>query len=139
MTLPGIAATIEFLSRPEAYPEHGQVIEIRQTHISWVFLTETQAWKLKKPVRTPYLDFSTPEARRQDSEIEVSLNTRLAQDVYRGVVPLTVNKAGALQLNGSGKPVEWLVRMRRLPADRMLDHILIHHNAIDADLSKLAL
>src|SRR5262245_60389224 len=85
MTLPGIAETIEFLSRPGAYPEHAQLVEIRQTHISCVFLTETQAWKLKKPVRTPYLDFSTPEARRQDSEIEVSLNRRLARHVYRGI------------------------------------------------------
>jgi aminoglycoside phosphotransferase family enzyme len=139
MTLPGIAETIEFLSRPGAYPEHAQLVEIRKTHISWVFLTETQAWKLKKPVRTPYLDFSTPEARRQDGEVEVTLNRRLAQDVYRGVLALTIDEAGTLQLDGSGKPVDWLVCMRRLPADRMLDHILIHHNAIDADLSKLAL
>jgi aminoglycoside phosphotransferase family enzyme len=129
---------VAFLSRPEAYPGRVKRVETKQTHRSWVFLTEAHAWKLKKPVRTEYLDFSTPEARLLDSEEEVRLNQRLAPDVYRGIVPLTVGRQGNLQLNVQGKPVDWLVFMRRLPSDRMLDEIIGRHSVSEADVLKLA-
>jgi aminoglycoside phosphotransferase family enzyme len=129
---------IAFLNRPEAYPDHAERVETKQTHMSWVFLTETHAWKLKKPVRTEYLDFSTPEARLRDCEREVQLNRRLAPDVYRGVVPLTAGRQGNLQLSGPGKPVDWLVCMRRLPSDRMLDNVIACHAVSEEDVLKLA-
>jgi aminoglycoside phosphotransferase family enzyme len=92
--------------------------------MSWVFLTETDAWKLKKPVRSEYLDFSTPEARRRNCEEEVRLNRRLAPAVYLGVVPLALANRGHLKLGGQGQPIDWLVHMRRLPSDRMLDRAI---------------
>ncbi len=113
-------------------------VETKQTHMSWVFLTPAHAWKLKKPVRTAYLDFSTPEARRRDCEKEVRLNRRLAPDVYRGVVPLTADERHHFQLNRDGKPVDWLVCMRRLPSDRMLDEIIARHSVSEEDLLRLA-
>ena len=82
MSLPNIEQKIAFLSRPETYPEPTQRVETKETHMSWVFLTDTQAWKLKKPVRYDFLDFSTLEARRRDCEEELRLNRRLAADVY---------------------------------------------------------
>jgi aminoglycoside phosphotransferase family enzyme len=125
--LQGIEEKVAFLSRPEAYPDRPKHVEVKQTHMSWVFLTETCAWKLKKPVRTEYLDFTSPKKRRRNCEREVLLNRRLAPDVYHGVVPLTMAPEGNIQLGGHGKVLDWLVCMRRLPSDRMLDQAIARH------------
>jgi uncharacterized protein len=67
------------LLRPEAYPAPGPLeVELRETHVSRVFLTEAEVFKVKKPVKLPFLDFSTLDARRRACEAEVLLNTRLA-------------------------------------------------------------
>jgi aminoglycoside phosphotransferase family enzyme len=113
-------------------------VEAVETHMSWVFLTETHAYKLKKPVRYAYLDFSTVEARRLDCEEEVRLNRRLAADVYLGVIPLVLGAEGRLSLGGAGEVVDWLVRMRRLPAERMLDHVLRSGAVTRSEIDHLA-
>jgi len=119
-----LEAKLDFLGRPDAYPEAPTRVEGVETHMSWVFLTDTHAYKLKKPVLYPYLDFSTLEARRLDCEQEVRLNRRLAADIYLGVLPLVRDAEGRLRLDGVGETVDWLVQMRRLPAERMLDYLL---------------
>ena len=91
-----LGAKIAFLSRPGSYAEQPGLIEAIETHMSWVFLTGRHAYKLKKPVRHDFLDFSTLAARRADCEEEVRLNRRLAGDVYLGVVPLTLTPHGDL-------------------------------------------
>jgi len=116
-----LEAKVAFLRRAEAYPETPIGVEVLETHMSWVFLTDRHAYKLKKPVRFDSLDFSTVELRRRDCEEEVRLNRRLAPDVYLGTLALTADERGALSLGGAGEVVDWLVWMRRLPADRMLD------------------
>ncbi|MDA8128701.1 MAG: hypothetical protein M0Z73_08420 [Betaproteobacteria bacterium] len=133
-----IEAKVEFLARPDAYPEATVQVEPVETHMSWVFLTDTHAYKLKKPVRYAYLDYSTVEARRLDCEQEVRLNRRLAPDVYLGVVPLVRDAAGCLRLGGEGETLDWLVRMVRLPADRMLDHLLRSATVTQAEITRLA-
>jgi aminoglycoside phosphotransferase family enzyme len=138
MTPPAISEKVAFLSRPDAYSDGSPLVEIRETHMSWVFLTKSHAWKLKKPVRTDYLDFSTTEARRRNCLREVRLNRRLANDVYLGVVPLTLDTHGDLQLDGSGKIVDWLVQMRRLPAGRMLDSLIARHAVSNEEVVRLA-
>ena len=137
MLLPGIEEKVAFLSRPDVYPDATERVETKETHLSWVFLTETQAWKLKKPVRYDYLDFSTPEARLRNCEEEVRLNRRLAHDVYLGVAPLTLGARGELQLAGKGEPIDWFVRMRRLPADRMLDRAIADRTVNAAEVRKV--
>lgn len=121
MSAPGIEAKVAFLGRPQAYPERPRSVESVETHMSWVFLTDRHAYKLKKPVRYDSLDFSTPELRRRDCDEELRLNRRLAPDVYLGVVELAWDPSRGLALEGAGEPVDWLVWMRRLPAERMLD------------------
>jgi aminoglycoside phosphotransferase family enzyme len=137
MTL-GIEEEVAFLSRPEAYPDGLERLEIRQTHMSWVFLTDKYAWKLKKPMRTVYVDFSTPEARRHNCLREVRLNRRLAENVYLGVAPLTIDTHANLQLHGHGKVIDWLVHMRRLPSDRMLDNLIACREVSKQDVLRLA-
>ncbi|MDX2032720.1 MAG: hypothetical protein SF339_18735 [Blastocatellia bacterium] len=128
---------VAFLSQPEVYPIATARVEVRETHMSWVFLTDAQAWKLKKPVRYDFLDFSTLDARRRNCEEEVRLNRRLAPSVYLGTVALTRDREGQLHLNRTGEIVDWLVRMRRLPEERMLDGMIAAQTVLDADLRRV--
>ena len=112
---------VAFLRRAASFPEQTAQVEAVETHMSWVFLTERHAYKLKKPVRTPFLDFSSIASRRRHCEAEVSLNRRLARGVYLDTVRLAADPAGKLQLGGKARVVDWLVKMRRLPAPVRLD------------------
>ncbi len=122
-----LAGKVAFLRNPAAYPDHPGAVDAVQTHMSWVFLTDRRAYKLKKPVRTPVLDFSTIDRRKADCEAEVDLNRRLAPRVYLGLVPLVVDDGGRLRLGGAGQPVDWLVRMVRLDKRRQLDQAILSH------------
>jgi aminoglycoside phosphotransferase family enzyme len=130
-------AKVKFLQQPEHYPDGSTRVEVVETHISWVFLTRRYAYKLKKPVRQPYLDFRTIDARHQDALEEVRLNRRLAGGVYLGVVPLNVSGRRRLRLGGHGRPVDWLVHMRRLPSQRMLDSAVCAGRATPDDLRRI--
>jgi len=128
-----LAAKLAFLRASDAFDGVGQVIE---THMSWVFLSERRAFKLKKPVRLPYVDYTTLERRRQSCENELGLGRRLATNVYEAVVPLVATARG-LAIGGDGEIVDWLVVMRRLPADRMLPEMLARGAATVADADRL--
>jgi hypothetical protein len=72
-----------------------------------------EAWKIKRAVRFPYMDFSTLEKRRVATTREVEINQRLAPEIYLGVVPITRGNDGQLEVGGSGEIVEWAVHMQR--------------------------
>ncbi len=91
---PTLAEKVAFLSRPDAYPSPVSEVMLRETHMSWVFLAGDRVYKLKKPVRFLYLDFSTLERREAACRAEVSLNRRLAPNVYIGVAPLAASAGG---------------------------------------------
>jgi aminoglycoside phosphotransferase family enzyme len=95
--------------------------------MSWVFIAGDRVYKLKKPVHYPFLDFRTLAARGANCREEVRLNRRLAPDVYLGVVPLTKEHDKRLALAGRGDVVDWLVEMRRLPEELMLDRVILDH------------
>jgi uncharacterized protein len=115
-------------------------VEAIETHMSWVFLTDRFAYKLKKPVCHPLSDLRSPEARRRNCLAEVRLNRRLAPDVYLGVRLLTFTEGSTrLRLGGGGREVDWLVVMRRLPAALMLDRALRSGGPERADLDRVAL
>jgi aminoglycoside phosphotransferase family enzyme len=134
---PGLSEKVAFLSEPTAYVPQPQRVERKETHMSWVFLTDRHAWKLKKPVRYDFLDFSTVEARKRNCELEVTLNRRLAPDVYLGAVPLVLDRQARMRLGGKGSVIDWLVQMRRLPQHRMLDAAIAAHAVGAADLDKV--
>lgn len=137
-TGPAIDTKVACLKRAATYPERPATIDVVETHMSWIFLTPRHAYKLKKPARTDFLDFSTREARRRDCLEELRLNRRLAPDVYLGVVPLVVASSGAIQLERPGDVIDWLVKMRRLPAERMLDYLIRHDALKDAEITQVA-
>jgi aminoglycoside phosphotransferase family enzyme/predicted kinase len=136
--VPSFSELVEFLRRPESYPDHPATVEVVETHISVVFLTEHYAFKLKKPVHYDFVDFSTIQARRTACEQEVTLNRRLATDVYLGVVPITQDEHARLRLGPGRSIVDWLVKMRRLPAEHMLDRLIETDHLRDADTARVA-
>jgi uncharacterized protein len=115
------AEKVRFLASLDAYPGSTGPVSVEETHMSWVFLVDEQVYKLKKPVCYPFLDFRTIEAREANCRKEVRLNRRLAPEVYLGTVALNFGADGNFAIDGDGEIVDWLVRMRRLPAERMLD------------------
>lgn len=121
---PSLAAKVAFLGRPDSYPEATAGVQAIETHMSWLFLTDQRAYKLKKPFRRNGIDYSTPTMRRLNCRRELRLNRRLAADVYLDVLALTVDGAGQLALGGPDRRVDWLVRMRRLPGELTLERAL---------------
>lgn len=133
-----LESKVAFLRQPTSYPEPAYRVEAIETHMSWIFLTDGYAYKLKKPVRYDFLDFSTLAARRFYCEEEVRLNRRLAVDVYLGVVALNLDASGHLQLGDETNAIDWLIKMRRLPTRQMLDYAIKHRSLTDHEMVKVA-
>ena len=114
---------VETLRKPEAYDEEVRQIELKQTHISYVFLTKNFVYKVKKAVDLGFLDFSTLEKRRFFCEKELDLNRRLCGDMYLEVVPIT-KSADVVKINGEGTPVEYAVKMKRIPEENIMTRLL---------------
>jgi len=126
---------IEAMRVPAFYPTRPPVVEFRQTHISYVFLAGDSVYKVKKPVRFTFLDYSSLKQRRFYCREEARLNRRLAPDVYLGVLPI-FERDGSFLLgretdeSDTCHAAEYTVKMRRLPEDRMLD-ALVRGNGVD--------
>ena len=116
-------ALVQALLKPETYPHHPQKVELVQTQMSFLFLTGDYVYKVKKPVDLGYLDYTTLEKRRFFCRQEIDQNKRLCPDTYLEVVPL-VSRQGQIYLGGKGEIVEYAVKMKQLPADRMMDKLL---------------
>ena len=122
---------------PAFYPNRPEEILHKETHISHVFLAGDLVYKIKKPVRFPFLDFSTAAKRRHFLDAELRLNRRLAPAIYLGVVPICHDLRG-WRLEGSDRPCEHALLMRRLPEKRMLDYLLQTEQATAAMMEQLA-
>jgi len=131
---------VEAMLKPETYPDPTGKIELIQTHISFVFLTENYVYKVKKPVNFGFLDFSTLEKRKMYCEKELTLNRRLCPEIYLSVVPIT--NAGGLRIGGEGEPVEYALKMKRLPQECIMTQLLregkIGKETIDALAKRVA-
>ena len=127
-----------FLGNPRSYSCQPEDVKILETHMSWVFLVEDRVYKLKKPVRYDFLDFSTLEKRKDAVEAEVRLNRRLAKGVYLRARALQFGKNGELTLSDSGEVVEWLVEMRRLPDERCLESLILSNALTSTDIMGVA-
>jgi len=144
-TLP---STVGALLKSRAYPHKPQKIELVQTQMSFILLTGEYVYKIKKPVNLGYLDYTTLEKRHFFCHQELKLNRRLCPDAYLAVVPITMSLRGAKRLRGEaeansetpryargrlrnlvevegrGKAIEYAVKMKQLPQDRMMDVLL---------------
>ncbi len=111
------------LLRPEAYDDAPRTVELKQTHISYLFITDSFVYKVKKPLDLGFLDFTTIDLRRFFCFEEVRLNRRLSPDIYLGVVEVRRIGDGAA-FTGDGAVMDYAVKMRRLPEEQMLDRLL---------------
>jgi len=122
---------VEALLKPETYDGEPGRIELMQTHISFVFLTRNFVYKVKKAVDLGFLDFTTLEKRRFFCEKELELNRRLCGDMYLEVVP--INRSDVIKIKGEGETVEYAVKMKRMPQERMMNRLL-EENKVDDKL-----
>jgi len=118
-----VAALKKALLNPGIYPDRPKEVRFLETHISLLFLTGNHVYKVKKPVDFGFLDFTSLQKRKYFCEQEVKLNRRLAPDLYLGVVEIK-NEQGQISLGGEGEIVEYAVKMKQIPEERLMNQLL---------------
>src|SRR5664279_513326 len=114
-------AVIDFLAAPATHG--GAPVKRIDTHAATVFLAGLRAFKIKRAVRFPFLDYSTLDRRKAACVAEIEVNRPFAPAIYRRAMPITRDQDGALAIDGAGEPVEWAVEMRRFDETQTLDHL----------------
>ncbi len=124
MTIQDQSASVAFLQDPESYGLVDPVDTI-ETHISMIFLTDDRAFKMKRAVDLPYVDFSSPQLRLAACLKELELNGRTAPGLYLGVRRITREGDGRLVFDGSGELVDAVVEMKRFDQDGLFDRMAV--------------
>jgi len=128
---------LQSLLKPSAYPEPTTSVHLVQTHVSFIFITDTHVYKIKKPVDFGFLNFSTLDRRRFYCDEEVRLNRRLCPDIYLGAVEVR-ELSGNAMIDGAGAIVDYAVKMKRLPEEKMLDRLLRKGEVTADDVRRIA-
>ena len=129
---------IQQIIHNHAFPGGQGPAELVQTLISWVILTPQYAFKIKKPVQFPFLDFSKLEKRREFCQAEVRLNNRLTEGIYLGVLPVRLSGA-ACRIGGTeGEITDYAVQMVRLDNRRQMSRLLRSGGVTPEDMQQLA-
>ena len=134
-------AVFELLGNPETYGAAAAAKPVTryQTHAAFVFLAGNRAYKVKRAVRYPFLDFSSLDKRKAACEAELNINRKFAPQLYHRIVPITRQSDGALALDGDGEPVEWAIEMVRFDEDKTLDRLAERGELDDRLIAKLAI
>jgi uncharacterized protein len=136
-----LPALVEAMMRPAFYPEPPDRVELVQTHISYVFIAGAFVYKLKKAVCFSFIDCTDLKQRRHFCAEEIRLNRRLAPDMYCGMFPIVRHgNEFALGEQATEHPaaVDYVLKMRRLPVESMLDHMVSQGGADPATITTLA-
>ena len=128
---------IKALLDPAPYPDPAAKVELVETHASWLLLAGDFAYKIKKPLVLPFLDYGTLDKRRACCEAELRLNRRFAPDLYLAVVPIA-GPPEKPQIGGTGPVVEFAVHMRRFAEAGRLDHLCARQQLRAQQISDLA-
>jgi aminoglycoside phosphotransferase family enzyme len=120
------------------FPEDSAERELIETHISWVFICHRYVYKIKKPIKYSFLDFSTLEKRKKYCKREIELNKRLTNDIYLDVV--TINRLNDhYKIGGNaGTVVDYAVRMLKMDGDKQMDRLLVQNKVTKLDIQNLA-
>ncbi|MBN1664062.1 MAG: AAA family ATPase [Deltaproteobacteria bacterium] len=132
------AKLIETMTNPRFYPHGPEKVDLIQTHISFIFIAGDYVYKVKKAVNFGFLDFSTLEKREYYCREELRLNRRLAPSIYLEVLGISENEQGDLAWGNGGPVVDYCVKMKKLPQDRMLKQLLAEGKAGDAVMMEIA-
>jgi len=130
-------ALIAALQDPALYPHPVAGFRVIETHISWVILTGTYAYKMKKPVDFGFLDFTSLASRKRFCEEELRLNQRMAPDLYLRVLPITGSQDEPV-IDGDGEPIEYILQMREFPQTQLLAEVQARGELTDAHIDALA-
>src|SRR3984957_5607231 len=136
-----LPALVEAMMRPAFYPEPPDRVELVQTHISYVFIAGAFVYKLKKAVCFSFIACTDLKQRRPFSAEEIRLNRRLAPDMYCGMFPIVRHgNEFALGEQATEHPaaVDYVLKMRRLPVESMLDHMVSQGGADPVTITTLA-
>ena len=128
---------IQALLDAKIYPDKTERVELVQTQMSFVFLTGDYVYKIKKPVNLGYLDYTTLDKRLFFCRRELELNQRLWPEIYLAVVPI-VKQGNKITLSGEGGIIDYAVKMRQLPRDRMLNELIVKDRLPDDALIRIA-
>lgn len=128
---------IAALQNPALFPHPVEQFQVIETHISWVLLTGTYAYKMKKPVNFGFLDFTSLSARQHFCEQELMLNQRLTEGLYLEVLPIT-GSTEAPELNGGGVAIEYVLKMRQFPQDGLLSTLQAKGELTTAHIDDMA-
>jgi len=132
-----LTTLVDKLMNPALYPHNPAEVEVVQTQMSIIFLTGEYAYKIKKPVDLGYLDYTSLDKRCHFCHQEVKLNNRLSSGVYIQVVPIN-EQNGRISYGGKGNTVEYAVKMRQLPSDRMMNVLLTQNRVSETMLRQVA-
>lgn len=119
------------------FPDNCENSAFTETHISWVVLTDQYAFKVKRPVKLSFLDFSSTEKRKHYCLQELKLNKRLAPDMYLGVIPVTKSLI-AEETNNNDDIIDYAVHMKRMDNDKEMHKLLENSKVTKTDMEKLA-
>lgn len=132
---------IQALLEPWRYPEPAANVELMETHASWVLLAGDFAYKIKKPITLPFLDYGTLARRLACCQIELRLNRRFTSDLYLGLIEISGTPEqpiiGALN-QATGNAIEYAVKMKRFDESARLDHVCSRGELIPDQISQLA-
>jgi len=128
---------IKALSKAKAYQHEVSSISVIETHISWILLTGSYAYKIKKPLKLGFLDFSTLEQRRYFCLEELRLNKRLAAELYLAVVPITGTLDDA-KIEGTGEVLDYAVKMRQFPTGLTLSDLAANQQLSPIEIDQLS-
>jgi len=132
-----VTALKKALLKPGIYPDRPQEVRFLETHISLLFLTGNHVYKVKKPVDFGFLDFTSLQKRKYFCEQEVKLNRRLAPDLYLGVVEIK-DEQGQTSLEGRGEIVEYAVKMKQIPEERLMNQLVRTNQVTDSMIEFLS-
>jgi aminoglycoside phosphotransferase family enzyme/predicted kinase len=121
---PPAALDIRALLDPAAHPGPVTRVDLVETHLSWLLLTDQLVYKINRPLRLDFVDFSSPTRREASCREALRLNRRLAPRLYLGVVAVTQESDGRPRLEGTGRVIEHALKMRRFPDDALLSRVL---------------
>ncbi len=120
------------------FPEATMQRDLVETHISWVILCDRFVYKLKKPIRYSFLDFSTPELRKHFCERELELNRRFSKDIYLEVLPIYLCEGNYSVGGTEGTLVDYALKMRKLDPEKQMDVLVAKNKVTQTDIENLA-
>ncbi|HDZ90426.1 MAG TPA: gluconokinase [Deltaproteobacteria bacterium] len=133
-----MSTIIQDLQDPGALPDRTEKVSLVQTHISLVFVADLFVYKVKKPVDFGFLDFSTLKKREYYCHREVELNRRLSSGIYIDVLPVTLHRGKFTLRETGGEAVDYAVRMRRIPEDRLMKSLFFRNEITRDHLKSVA-